>query len=119
MNNIIKAACFEARSCYFIIGHILFLFHIADCQFQSNRFEDAIESLQKLQNIYNNVAGFRAVYYPKSYYLLGKIYEKIGNKKQAIKNYQKFLEIWKDADKDLPELIDAETRFTKVKGLPL
>ncbi len=59
---------------------------------------------------------FRAMYYPKSFYLLGKIYEKKGDKKLAIDIYEKFLDLWKDADKDLPDLIDAKARLTALKG---
>jgi serine/threonine protein kinase/Tfp pilus assembly protein PilF len=95
---------------------ILLLFQLAECQFQNNRLDDAIESLKRLQKIYSNVAGFRATYYPKSYYFLGKIYEKKGNANLAIKNYEKFLTLWKDADKDLPDSIDAKERLSKLKG---
>ena len=30
--------------------------------------------------------------------------------------YKKFLKIWKNADKDLPELIDAKQRLVQIKG---
>ena len=45
-----------------------------------------------------------------------KILEKFGNGGmsivcKAIEQYEKFLEIWKDADEDLPELIDARARL--------
>jgi len=35
----------------------------------------------------------------------------------AIENYEKFLDLWKAADKDLPELIDAKPRLAKLKGV--
>jgi serine/threonine protein kinase len=95
---------------------ILMLYHLAECQIQTGKFDEAILSLKELQKVYYNTAGFRAVYYPKSYYLLAKIYEKTGDVDLAIRNYQKFLEIWKDADNDLTELIDAQTRYAKLKG---
>ena len=96
---------------------ILLLYHLAECQFRNSRLDDAIESLKKLQKIYSNVAGFRAAYYPKSYYFLGKIYEKNGHAKLAIKNYEKLLALWKNADADLPDLIDAKKRLSKLKGV--
>ena len=34
---------------------------------------------------------------------------------QAIKYYQDFLNIWKDADEDIPVLIDAKSRLKKLR----
>jgi len=48
---------------------------------------------------------------------MGKVYEKKGDTKLAIKNYEKFLNLWKDADEDLPDLIDAKVRYAKLKVL--
>ncbi|MEE9168788.1 MAG: tetratricopeptide repeat protein, partial [bacterium] len=59
----------------------------------------------------------RAIYYPRSFNLLGKIYEKKGDTQLAIQNYEKFLDLWKDADKDLPDLIDAKKRLAKLKEM--
>ena len=59
----------------------------------------------------------RSIVFPKSFYLLGKIYEKKGDNQLAIKNTEKFLDLWKDADKDLPDLIDAKKRLVRVKGV--
>ena len=55
--------------------------------------------------------------YPKSFNLLGKIYEKKGDTQLAIQNYEKFLDLWKDADEDLPDLIDAKKRLAKLKEM--
>ncbi|MFX0198056.1 MAG: protein kinase, partial [Candidatus Hodarchaeota archaeon] len=51
---------------------------------------------------------------PKYRYRLAKLYEEKGFKDKAIEQYTKFLEIWKDADEDLPELIDAKERLAKL-----
>lgn len=42
---------------------------------------------------------------------MGKVYEGLGDKEKAIVNYQKFLEIWKDADPGLPDPADAKNRL--------
>jgi hypothetical protein len=49
--------------------------------------------------------------YAKSFYMLGKIHEQKGEKEPAIANYEKFLEVWKDADPDIPEIEDAKKRL--------
>ena len=52
----------------------------------------------------------------KSHYWLGLAYEQKGSKAEAIKEYQTFLNIWKDADFDSPELKDAKSRLSKLTG---
>lgn len=43
--------------------------------------------------------------------MLGKIYEEQGDTVKAKENYEKFLELWKDADPGLSEVEDARTRL--------
>jgi serine/threonine protein kinase/tetratricopeptide (TPR) repeat protein len=49
--------------------------------------------------------------YAKSFYMLGKIYEQMGKKREARKNYERFLDLWKNADSGLPEVEDARARL--------
>ncbi|MFB0564656.1 MAG: protein kinase [Candidatus Aminicenantaceae bacterium] len=49
--------------------------------------------------------------YARSYYWLGKIYQKKGWEGKAIEHYERFVELWKDADSNLPELTDAKEQF--------
>jgi serine/threonine protein kinase/predicted Zn-dependent protease len=49
--------------------------------------------------------------YAKSFYKLGKIYEQQGNKSKAIEHYEKFLDLWKDADPGIAEVEDAKKRL--------
>jgi len=51
---------------------------------------------------------------PIYHYRLAKICEQVGKFEKAKAEYKKFLELWKDADEDLSELIDAKDRLTKL-----
>lgn len=53
--------------------------------------------------------------YAKTFYMLGKIYEQQSDKAMAIESYEKFLEVWKDADPGIPEVEDAKKRLTGLK----
>ncbi len=87
---------------------------LAECQFEAGMMDEALNTVAKLRGL-KDARG--TILYPLSYYLLGKIYEKKNEKKLAIENYEKFLDIWKDADKDLPDYVDAKTRVAKLKGV--
>jgi len=47
----------------------------------------------------------------------GETHEKSGRTSQAKKAYQRLLEIWSEADADLPELIDTKTKLAKLTGV--
>jgi tetratricopeptide (TPR) repeat protein len=50
----------------------------------------------------------------KARYHLGKSYEAAGIKSKAIENYRKFLDFWKNADSDRPEVPDAKRRLARL-----
>jgi tetratricopeptide (TPR) repeat protein len=75
----------------------------------------AIIKYKEIIDIINSLGWEPQEYWIQAHYKLGKIYEKRGNYEQAIKYYQDFLSIWKDADDNLPELIDAKSRFMKLQ----
>ena len=56
----------------------------------------------------------RRLIYPKYHYHLAKLYQQTDQKEKAIAQYQKFLKIWKNADKDQPELIDTKNRLKEL-----
>jgi tetratricopeptide (TPR) repeat protein len=52
--------------------------------------------------------------YPLSHLGLGRAYALAGDLPKARKSYQDFLAIWKDADPDIPILIQAKQEYTKL-----
>jgi len=53
--------------------------------------------------------------YALSFYHLGQIDGKLGDKAKALENFRKFLELWKDADPGRPEVEDARKRLAGLK----
>lgn len=95
------------------------LYSLAQCYLATEQLDNAIDALQRLQSSYSLLFGApsdRTRVLAKSYYLLGNVYEKKVDKKRAIESYQTLLTLWKDADKDLPEIADAKARLSKLKG---
>ena len=48
-------------------------------------------------------------------YLSGKVYEEHGYKAKAIEHYERFLDLWKDADPGITEVEDAKKRLAMLK----
>jgi tetratricopeptide (TPR) repeat protein len=78
--------------------------------------------LEKARREYERIisALFGRMNYPdvfaKTSYMLGRVCEQQGRKVQALENYQKFLDLWKDADPGIPEVEDARKRVAGLKG---
>ena len=70
----------------------------------------ACKEYEKITQLTSGRVGWGDIY-AKSFYMLGKIAEQQGDKARARQNYQKFLDIWKDADPGLPEPADARKRL--------
>ncbi len=77
--------------------------------FKSGDLEKAREEYENIGALIGRTAN--GDIYAKSFYMLGKIYEQQNNQARAIENYEKFLDLWKDADPGLPEVEDASKRL--------
>jgi serine/threonine protein kinase/Tfp pilus assembly protein PilF len=58
----------------------------------------------------------RRLVHPLSYYKLAKLYEQQDNTAKATEHYEKFLDLWKDADPGIAEFEDAKKRLAKLKS---
>ncbi|MGH7595072.1 MAG: protein kinase domain-containing protein [bacterium] len=90
---------------------------LAECQYKNGALDQAEQNAREAVGIYSTVeTPDRAIYHPKSILLLGKILEQKGQRDQARQQYEKFLKLWKNADEDLPDLIEAKTALAKLRG---
>jgi len=77
---------------------------------EAGEIDKAITEYERLI-VYDPESNRRQLVYPKYYYRLAKLYEQQGNKAKAIEHYEKFLNLWKDADPGIAEVEDAKKRL--------
>ena len=102
-----------------------FLYGVA--LFKSGQVTEAIRELEKASRYlpvfiipkflppFLPTSGYWLIGLVKSHYWLGVAHEQQGSKNKAIAEYEKFLNIWKDADFESPELKDAQARLARLK----
>ncbi len=97
------------------------LYEYAVSLLKTGQLEEAVRELERLcwwvidtDNL-NLASRPWALTSVKAHYWLGMAYEQQGNKAKAREEYEKFLEIWKEADFNSPELADAKARLAKLK----
>jgi tetratricopeptide (TPR) repeat protein len=102
----------------FVMDKIPRFYELAQCYFETGQNDKAIEAVEKMQRLYSfRYSGgphVRAALYPRGFYLLGRIYERKGDTKHALENYERFLFLWKDSDRDLPEVLDARSHLASL-----
>jgi len=79
-----------------------------------NQPDEAILEYESLIGSDLKVRGWRFID-PRFRYRLAKLYEQKSWPGKAIEQYKRFLNIWKDADPDHPELIDAKQRLAELE----
>jgi serine/threonine protein kinase/Flp pilus assembly protein TadD len=97
-------------------------YELANCYIETKQQAKAIDAIQKIQQTYCEgpwpvYSQLRAVVYPKSFWLLGKTHESSGQNKLAAESYRRFLLLWKNADIDLAELVDAKARLKTLERM--
>jgi tetratricopeptide (TPR) repeat protein len=60
----------------------------------------------------------RFLIFPRFHYDLAKLYERKEWASKTIEHFERFLELWKDADPVFVELEDARNRLTELRKLP-
>jgi tetratricopeptide (TPR) repeat protein len=86
---------------------------LARAYYKAGQIDNAISEYEKLIT-YNPKGNDRYLIHPRYHYRLAILYEQKGLKDKATLQYKKFLELWGEADKNLPEPIDAKNRLRKL-----
>jgi tetratricopeptide (TPR) repeat protein len=87
--------------------HAIYLYSQAIAYDKTNELDQALEQFKKITELTSGRIQFGDIY-AKSYYWLGKIYQRQGQKQKAQDNFEKFLELWKEADPTIQEIKDAK-----------
>ncbi|MGD9140895.1 MAG: protein kinase [bacterium] len=89
---------------------------LAETCLEAGRHDLAIAYLEKALSRYDGSRALSAIRAVSAYYLLGRAYEASGWKERAIEQYEKFLNIYKDADPGIAEVEDARARLERLRA---
>ena len=92
-----------------------FISSLAEAYYKAGNLNKAQEEYEKVVSL--NLGRLEdGDLYALSFYMLGRIAEQQGQKMRAVEEYQKFLDLWRDADPGQPEVEDARKRLADLKG---
>ncbi len=112
---------FEQAGAHLDSPHLYYL-PLIQAMVQSGDLAAAIDHLKEMLQIRGcchldySYHLFSWLYYPYGVYLLGTLYEQNGQTELAVQKYLQVLDIWRDADDDIPELHDAKQRLAQLKA---
>jgi tetratricopeptide (TPR) repeat protein/tRNA A-37 threonylcarbamoyl transferase component Bud32 len=77
---------------------------------------EALAALDRLKTIYPEGAASFAVTHAPSLHLAGRAHEALGDHRAAAASYRALLALWKNADRNIPILLDAKARLARLGG---
>jgi serine/threonine protein kinase/Tfp pilus assembly protein PilF len=95
--------------------HAYFLEPLALAYYNAGDLEKSLAEYERISLLTSGRMGWGDIY-AKSFYMLGKIYEEQGYTAKAIEHYEKFLDLWKEADPRIAAVEDARERLVGLKG---
>jgi tetratricopeptide (TPR) repeat protein len=82
---------------------------------KKGELDKAISEYERITTLNLGIGLDRPLIHPLSRYRLAKLYDENGQREKAIEQYEKTLEMWKNADEDLFEMIDARKSLESLK----
>jgi tetratricopeptide (TPR) repeat protein len=98
-------------------GQALFIDSLALAYYKAGDYEKARQEYERIIHLTTGRLFYGDIY-AKSFYMLGKIYEEEDMQRQAIDHYERFLDLWKDADPGIAEVEDAKNRLAEMQKTP-
>jgi tetratricopeptide (TPR) repeat protein len=89
------------------------MYYLALAYYESGELDKARDEFAEITTLTIGRLSFGDIY-AKSFYMLGKIYEQQGDTAKAIEYYEKFLDLWKDADLGIMEVEDVRKRLERI-----
>jgi len=83
---------------------------LANAYLELARLDEAISEYQRILRLNPN--------YPLAQYHLAQAFRQKGQSEQARAAYERFLQIWKGADADVPEVVDARRKLLEMAASP-
>jgi tetratricopeptide (TPR) repeat protein len=87
---------------------------LAAAQYQNGDWPRAVETYTRIVTLATGRLRWGDIY-ARSYYWLGKIHQKTGNNLEAAADYERFLQLWKNADSGLREVADAQKQLEALR----
>jgi len=100
LENLNKAANIKSLERTFYVNAL------GEAYFKIGELNKAVEKSEAVLEINPN--------YAQTHFLFGLVYEKKGRKEKARQHFQKFMEIWKDAEEYLPQFVEAKKRLEEL-----
>lgn len=90
-------------------------YDLARAYHKAGRLADAVKAYETALGRYDFLRADWPDWSAEAHYNLGICYEESGWNDRAIEQYEIFLNLWKDADTDLPQIGDARERLTSLQ----
>ena len=91
---------------------------LASYYFQARDWERAIATYEEMIS-YRSLGWEAQECWVQAHLNLGIAYEEMDNAEEAIYYYRQFVELWKEADEDLPDLLEAKSRLEQLHSLAI